>query len=85
MPEALCEALEREIAAQPARADAMPASERMRRVAELEAQLPELDQREEALIERAHSDGLEVLRRPDASPLAVLGIVIAQAQVQQVA
>jgi hypothetical protein len=35
-----------------------------------------LARREEALIERAASDGLEVLRRPDASPVAVLGIEV---------
>jgi len=34
-PDLLCDALERELAAQPARADALSASERMRRVAEL--------------------------------------------------
>jgi hypothetical protein len=27
---------------------------------------------------RAHGDGLEVLRRPDAAPAAVLGVVIAK-------
>jgi hypothetical protein len=54
----------------------------MRRVAELEMQLHELEQREEALIMRAHEDGLDVLRRPDASPAAVPGVVVAKAQAQ---
>jgi hypothetical protein len=68
-----------------ARADAMPAAERVKRVAELQEQLLELERREEALIMRAHSDGLEILRRSDANPLAVLNCVIVKAQVQQVA
>jgi hypothetical protein len=56
-------------------------------VAELEGQLLALERREEALIERAASDGVEVLRRPNgASPLAVLGIMITtEGQAQQVA
>jgi hypothetical protein len=40
----------------------------------------ELERWEEALIERAAADGVELRRRPDASPLAVLNITIAQAQ-----
>jgi hypothetical protein len=35
---------------------------------------------EEGLIQKAHGDGIEVLRRGDADPRAVLGIRIAQAQ-----
>jgi hypothetical protein len=37
---------------------------------------PWLERREEALIMRAADDGVEVLRRPDASPAAVLGVAI---------
>jgi hypothetical protein len=65
-PEQVCAALERAA---------------VKRIAELDAQLLELEQREEALIERAHGDGIDILRRPDAAPAAVLGVVIAQAQV----
>jgi hypothetical protein len=39
-------------------------------------------QREEALFLKAQGDGLEMLRRPDASPLAVLGVVIVQSAPQ---
>jgi hypothetical protein len=85
MPEAVCAALEREIAAQPARADALPASERMRRVAELEAQLLELETREEALLKQAAAAGQDIVRRPDADVRAVLGVVIAKAQAQAAA
>jgi hypothetical protein len=77
-PDALYAALVRSIKQQPVRADAMPAEERMQRVAELETQLERLEQREESLILRAHGDGLDVLRRPDASPAAVLGVVLAK-------
>jgi hypothetical protein len=42
--------------------------------------LLELEQREEALIMQAATAGQEILRHPDASPLAMLGIAIAQAQ-----
>jgi hypothetical protein len=77
-PEAVLSALRRDIEAQPTPINPMPADERIARVAELEQSLFELEQREEALILRAHSDGLEVLRRPESSPLAVLGLVIAK-------
>jgi hypothetical protein len=40
--------------------------------------LLELERSEQALLDRAHADGLDVLPRPEASPLAVLGVIIAQ-------
>jgi hypothetical protein len=76
-PEQVQEALEGELRRLPQRADAMTADERERRTAEIERQLLDLERREEALVLRAAGDGLEVLRRPDASPLAVLGVRIA--------
>jgi hypothetical protein len=85
-PQAVLAAIEKEIdQQQPVRTDAMPRLERVKRTTELQEQLLQLEQREEALIVHAAGDGLEILRRPDASPLAVLGVVIAQAQAQQVA
>jgi hypothetical protein len=46
---------------------------------ELEAQLLEREQLEEALVQRAHGAGLvDILRRPDASAAAVLGVVVAR-------
>lgn len=81
-PESLCRALEREIEKLPTRADALPADERIRRVAELEAQLIALERKEEILIERAQADGLDVLRRPDANPAAVLCVTVVKAQAQ---
>jgi hypothetical protein len=59
----------------------MPKLERLRLAAEAEAQLLELEQLEESLIMRAAGDGLEVLRRVDASPACVLRVMLVQAQV----
>jgi hypothetical protein len=75
-PDALYAALVRAMKAQPVRADAMSAEERIRRTDELSAQLLELEQREEALVLFAASDGIEIMRRPDADPRCVLGVVI---------
>jgi hypothetical protein len=75
-PEQVYKALVRAIREQPARADAMSAAERVRRVAELESQLLELELLEEALIMRAAGDGLDVLRRVDADPRCVLGVTV---------
>jgi hypothetical protein len=54
--------------------------ERERKLAGLAAELLSLERKEESLIEKASADGTEVLRRPDASPLAVLGIAIVAAK-----
>jgi hypothetical protein len=83
-PDLVCTAIERELASQPERSDAMPVGARLKRVAELEASLLELERQEEALIGRANADGFDVLRRSDASPLCVLGLAIKQ-MVQAVA
>jgi hypothetical protein len=69
-PDAVLRAIEREIDALGERTDALSAAERIKRVGEIEAQLLELERREEALIMRAADDGLEVLRRVDADPRA---------------
>jgi hypothetical protein len=81
MPQQVIEALSGEL---PERPGALPANERLRRIAEAEAELDGLERREESLIERAAGDGLDILRRHDASPAAVLGVAIAGAQ-QQIA
>ena len=70
-------ALEREIEQQPERVDALLAHESAQRVAKLEAQLLELELLEEGLVVKAPSDGLvDILRRPDAAPQAVLAVTI---------
>jgi hypothetical protein len=75
-PASVLSALKREIEAAGAPVNAMPAAERINRISELEAQLLALERREEVLISCAAVDGTEVLRRPDANPMAVLGVVI---------
>jgi hypothetical protein len=86
-PDALLRALERAIDGLPERADALPAQERLRRIGELEAALDRAERAEQALLHRAHEDGLDILPRPDVSPAAFLGVTVrsAQAQAQQVA
>jgi hypothetical protein len=73
---ALLDALVHEL---PVRPEAIPKVERIRRVAELEAELDRFERDEETLISRAASDGLDILRRPDASPAAVLGVAVVKA------
>jgi hypothetical protein len=51
----------------------------------IKRELLDLQQREEALIMRAAGDGLEILRRVDADPRAVLGVMIAKEVQAQVA
>jgi hypothetical protein len=70
---------------EPERGDAVSPLEREKRLAELAAALLSLERREEALIECAANDGVELPRRPDASPLAVLGVVIVAKEARQVA
>jgi hypothetical protein len=74
-PDLFCAALQREIDQLPTRSDALSADQRKRRVAELEAALDKLERAEQALLDRAHEDGLDVLPRPDAAPSAVLGVI----------
>jgi hypothetical protein len=79
--EQLSAAFARELELEPERADALTPLERERRIAELSASLLALERREEELISRAANDGVEVLRRPDAAPLAVFGVeIVAKAQ-----
>jgi hypothetical protein len=59
--------------------------EREKKLSEAFAALLVLERREEALIERAANDGIEVPRRPDASPLAVLNVAIVAKDARQVA
>jgi hypothetical protein len=73
-------ALLRDLGDQPEAANALTVAEREQRLAELSAEWLRMERLEESLIMRAAADGTEVLRRPDANPLAVLGVVIAPAQ-----
>jgi hypothetical protein len=82
-PEPIAAAFCRDL--EPERADAVTPQGRQQRLDELAAQLLSLERREEELISRAEHDGTPVLRRPDASPLAVLGVAIVASVQAQVA
>ncbi|MDO9411979.1 MAG: hypothetical protein Q7T81_05320 [Pseudolabrys sp.] len=75
-PEAMAKRLEAEIEALPEPKLALSANEKEKRAGELTAQLDKLERTEEALIEVALSQGLDVIRRSNASPAAVLGVVV---------
>jgi hypothetical protein len=82
-PQQLSAAFARELEHEPERPDAVTPVERDKRIAELSASLLSLERREESLIDRAANDGVEVLRRSDAAPVAVLGVeIVAKAQAQ---
>jgi hypothetical protein len=62
--------------------NAMPAVERDKQIDHIERRLFELELQEEALISHAAADGVDILRRSDASPLAVLGVAPADSAVE---
>lgn len=70
----MIEAIEKEIDALPEPKLALSVKEKETRVRELKANLDGIERAEEALIEQAIAAGQDVLRRTDASPLAVLGL-----------
>jgi hypothetical protein len=75
-PSQMTQAFEREIDALGETAQPMPAAERERRASELAANLEQLERQEETLIEMAASEGVDIMRRADADPRAVLGVSI---------
>ena len=79
-PELLLRTIETQIETLPALQPAIPAQERTRRVAELEADLDRAEREEETLLDLAAQSGLQIERRPNAAPLAVLQIQIASAK-----
>ena len=52
----------------------MASEARAAKIAELEAQILDLERREESLIEQALDQGQVIRRRADADPRAILGI-----------
>jgi|SRR5262245_59034806 len=75
--EQVAAALARDLA--PEQGNAVSPLEREKRINELSVSLLALERQEEQLIMRAADEGVELLRRPDASPPCVLGVVIAAA------
>jgi hypothetical protein len=84
-PEALLAAFSHDLEQEPEPASAVSPIEREKKLGEAFAALLSLERREESLVERAANDGIEVPRRPDASPLAVLGVAIVMKEARQVA
>jgi hypothetical protein len=77
-PDALLTRLEAEIDAQcEPKEPAMSAAEQSKRAAELAEQLLELERQEKTLIDAALAEGVDIMRRADADPRAVLGVSIA--------
>jgi hypothetical protein len=76
-PNRMVEALECELEAMPVSADALPISERGAKLAEIESEIAILECREEAVIERAQRDGIDIPRRHDQSPQSILGVRVA--------
>jgi hypothetical protein len=75
-PEAVVAALTRDIEQMPTPINPLTRAERLQKVSELEGQLLELGFLEDGLILRAAQDGIDVMRRRDADPRCVLGVVI---------
>ena len=74
--EAIATAFTRQLEEEPEAPGALSPLEREKRINELAIRLLELERVEESLIGRAASEGIELPRRGDASPVAVLGVVI---------
>jgi hypothetical protein len=72
--DAMVAALEREIDALPQHPDALTPAQKTRRLSELRDRLDVLERREEGLVELAQERGIDLLRRPQADPAAVLGL-----------
>lgn len=72
---ALVEAIEREIDLQSDDAHALTTADRRKRLAEIDDDRLAVEREEEALIEMAEAEGLQIFRRSNADPRAVLGIV----------
>lgn len=76
-PENMVKRLEAELARMPERDDALSREERAKRIAKLQREIDQQQRLEEAIIERAEAEGVQVSRRPTASPAAILGVRIA--------
>lgn len=64
-----------ELTAQYRGREAMPRDQRAARIAEVEAELLDLETTEEAMIRQAERAGVEILRRANADPRAVLALI----------
>lgn len=55
---------------------ALSADAKRDRLREIKAKIVELEREEEALIEKTTDEGFDIMRRHDASPAIILGIVV---------
>src|SRR6516165_5627334 len=76
-PEQVSAAFARDL--EPGSPGAVSPLEREKRISELSVSLLALERTEEALLLRAAGEGIELARRSDASPVAVLGVVVVNA------
>jgi hypothetical protein len=74
--EGMTEELEKIVEAMPAPPLALTPSEKAERLAANKVRLLELERQEEAVIDAAARDGLDISRRPNADPAAILGVTI---------
>lgn len=75
-PEPLIRRLEQDVEAMPTPALALSQVQKAKRLTELSEQLDELERDEEALVEATLDQDQPATRRPDASPAAILGVVV---------
>jgi hypothetical protein len=73
-PEAMLARLARQIEEAGDDETALDAEARAKRIAELTDEILKIERDEEALLEIASNEGVEIMRRPDADPRAVLGL-----------
>jgi hypothetical protein len=81
-PERFTQRLEAMVDALPEKG-ALSDSEQAKRLKALGAEIEALERDEEALIERAYAQGLDILRRRNAHPSAVLGVKVVTAHAAQ--
>lgn len=74
--ESLIRRLEQEVEAMPTPELALSRVQKAKRLAKLSEQLDQLERDEEALVEATLDVGQAMTRRPDASPAAILGVVV---------
>jgi hypothetical protein len=79
MPDMVIARLDEAIEALPQNGSALPVAERASKLAEIEAEIALLEDREEAMIMHAAAQGVTVERRYDQSPASILGVRIATA------
>lgn len=77
-PDRMFQRIKAEIEAKPEPEYTLTVEEKRTRVASIKAVIDTLERDEETLIVRAAAEGIEILRRPNAHPAAVLGITISR-------